>query len=56
MDLAKKPGLAEFLDWAGYLQSADLYPADTGQIPYLGALVKRHDDQVRVEDSLTGDE
>jgi MoxR-like ATPase len=55
MDLAKKPGLAELLDWAAYLQSAHVDPSDLSQVPYLGALVKRRDDQIRVTYGLAGD-
>jgi MoxR-like ATPase len=47
LDLTKKPGLSELLDWVGYLQMVQAPLADVARLPYLGALLKQHDDQVR---------
>jgi MoxR-like ATPase len=53
MELVKKPGLSELLDWVSYLHASSTAPvADDGAIPYLGALVKRHDDARRVRETL----
>jgi MoxR-like ATPase len=51
-DLVKKPGLSELLDWVSYLQatSTSLSGRDGG-VPYLSALLKRHDDARRVRES-----
>ncbi|HUN32167.1 MAG TPA: MoxR family ATPase [Trebonia sp.] len=51
MDLAKKPGLSELLDWVSYRQAVGGKPADeNGDIPHLGALLKRRDDQRRARE------
>jgi hypothetical protein len=47
MDLAKKPGLAELLDWVAYLKATGTAPAGDDGIPFLGALVKQHADVLR---------
>jgi MoxR-like ATPase len=54
LDLAKKPGLSELLDWVGYLQLAGADPAGLAQLPYAGALLKQRGDQVRATDRLAG--
>jgi MoxR-like ATPase len=52
MDLAKKPGLAELLDWAGYLDAAGTTAAEAAALPHLGALLKQRGDQQRAVDRL----
>jgi MoxR-like ATPase len=53
LDLAKKPGLSELLDWVGYLQAAGTPAEQVAALPAAGALVKQHSDQVRVSEWLT---
>ncbi|MEV4137330.1 effector-associated domain EAD1-containing protein [Dactylosporangium sp. NPDC049742] len=48
MDLERKPGLSELLDWVGYLRAVGARPADLRSLPQLGMLVKRRADQVAV--------
>jgi MoxR-like ATPase len=48
MDLTKKPGLSELLDWVRYLQVMKVKAAEIPALPYSGALLKHHGDQVRV--------
>jgi len=47
LDLSNKPGVSELLDWVGYLQAVQTPPEDIAGLPYAGALVKQHNDQVR---------
>ncbi|MEE6263138.1 AAA family ATPase [Plantactinospora sonchi] len=54
LDLAKKPGLSELLDWVGYLQATGASAESVGELPYPGALLKHHGDRTRVADWLTG--
>jgi len=54
LDLAKKPGLSELLDWVGFLQSVGADPGELDQLPYAGALLKQHGDQVRAVERLAG--
>lgn len=49
LDLAKKPGLAELLDWVAYLQATGTAPDG---VPFLGAIVKQHADELRVREIL----
>ncbi len=48
LDLAKKPGLSELLDWVSYLQAVGARPGD-GRLPYAGVLIKQHADALRLE-------
>jgi MoxR-like ATPase len=52
LDLSKKPGLSELLDWAGYLQAVKMPVEELGSLPYLGALIKQRSDEVRVREQL----
>jgi MoxR-like ATPase len=54
LDLAKKPGLSEFLDWIGYLQATETPADDVAGLPAAGALIKQHADQLRVAEWLAG--
>jgi MoxR-like ATPase len=54
MDLAKKPGLAELLDWVAYLKATGTAPGGEDGIPFLGALVKQHTDDLRVREQTGG--
>jgi MoxR-like ATPase len=47
LDLAKKPGLSELLDWAGYLHAVQTPIEQIVDLPYVGALLKLRGDQLR---------
>jgi MoxR-like ATPase len=52
LDLSKKPGLSELLDWAGYLHAVKVPVEELASVPYLGALIKQRSDEVRVREQL----
>ncbi|GLY92934.1 MoxR family ATPase [Actinoplanes sp. NBRC 103695] len=52
LDLAKKPGVSELLDWAGFLQAVDTPPDQVATLPYPEALLKQRGDQQRAVDRL----
>jgi MoxR-like ATPase len=52
LDLGKKPGLSELLDWVGYLQAVHTPLEELARVPYLGALVKQRADEMRVLEQL----
>jgi MoxR-like ATPase len=52
IDLSKKPGLSELLDWVGYLQAVSAQPEELEDLPYLGALIKQRGDELRVREQL----
>jgi MoxR-like ATPase len=52
LDLSKKPGLSELLDWVGYLQIAAIPPTEFAELPYNGALLKQRTDQRRAIENL----
>ena len=52
LDLSKKPGLSELLDWAGYLQAVKMPAEELASLPYLGALIKQRSDEMRVREQL----
>jgi MoxR-like ATPase len=47
LDLSKKPGLSELLDWVGYLAAVKTPVEDLDKLPNIGALLKRESDRVR---------
>ncbi|MBX3157217.1 MAG: MoxR family ATPase [Deltaproteobacteria bacterium] len=50
LDLAKKPGLSELLEWVGYLDAVQT-PVDViRKLPHLGILLKQLSDQNQVHD------
>ncbi|MEA5452534.1 MoxR family ATPase [Leptolyngbya sp. CCNP1308] len=52
LDLSKRPGLSELLDWVGYLEAVNT-PADKlDKLPQLGALLKQESDRKRAIESL----
>jgi len=54
LDLAKKPGLSELLDWVGYLDVTGTSAADVASLPHAGALLKQRGDQIRASERLAG--
>ena len=45
LDLSKKPGLSELLDWVGYLEAVQTPENELDRLPYLGALLKQESDR-----------
>jgi MoxR-like ATPase len=52
LDLSKKPGLSELLDWVGYLEAVQTPIAELGRLPSIGALLKQEIDQQRAMEAL----
>ena len=52
LDLAKRPGLSELLDWVGYLDAVKIPMEKLDSLPKLGALIKEESDRKRVVESL----
>ena len=52
LDLTKKPGLSELLDWVGYLHLIGIPPAEVARLPHMGVLLKQRGDQLRAVDRL----
>ena len=52
LDLSKKPGLSELLDWAGYLQATGTPPGGLAGLPNRGALLKQRSDELRALENL----
>lgn len=53
LDLSKKPGLSELLDWVGYLSAVKAPLEELGRLPYLGALLKQQRDQQQAVKEFT---
>ena len=51
LDLTKKPGLSELLDWAGYLAAVNAPVDELASLPYLGVLLKQTADQDRAREA-----
>ncbi|APR86274.1 MoxR-like ATPase [Minicystis rosea] len=45
LDLTKRPGLSELLDWVGYLDAVKTPVDKLGELPHLGLLLKQQVDQ-----------
>ena len=48
LDLSKKPGLSELIDWVAYIDKTEGAQATADDEKHLGALVKHQSDQQRV--------
>jgi MoxR-like ATPase len=48
LDLTKKPGLSELLDWVHYLEAVGATPDQVRSVPHPGALVKQYGDTLKV--------
>lgn len=53
LDLSKKPGLSELLDWVGYLEAVKTPANQLDGLPSIGALLKQEGDRKRALDTLT---
>jgi MoxR-like ATPase len=47
LDLSKRPGLSELLDWVGYLEAVQTSFDKLSELPHLGILLKHQADQQR---------
>lgn len=47
LDLSKKPGLGELIDWVGYMRAVQTPVEELDALPYLGVLLKQRSDQAR---------
>ena len=54
LDLSKRPGLSELLDWVGYLEAVKAPPDSLDELPHLGVLLKLRRDQERAREALAG--
>jgi MoxR-like ATPase len=54
IDLAKKPGLSELLDWVGFLDAINAPLDEIESLPYLGAVLKQRGDQLRAIERFAG--
>jgi MoxR-like ATPase len=52
LELVKKPGLSELLDWVGYLQAVETPLEEIESLPHVGALLKQRSDQLRALDKV----
>ncbi|MBB2947619.1 MoxR-like ATPase [Actinoplanes lutulentus] len=52
VDFAKRPGLSELLDWAGFLEAVGTPAEQVAGLPYLDALLKQRGDQIRANERL----
>jgi MoxR-like ATPase len=52
LDLAKRPGLSELLDWVGYLVAVQTPDSRLVELPHLGILLKQRADQQRAHREL----
>ena len=52
LDLSKKPGLSELLDWVGYLQATGALHEEVSDLPHLGTLIKQRSDELRARENL----
>jgi MoxR-like ATPase len=52
LDLSKKPGLSELLDWVGYLEAVQKPIEDLATLPSIGALLKQEGDRQRAMEAL----
>ena len=47
LDLSKRPGLSELLDWVGYLEAVQMSVERLEELPHIGALLKQESDKKR---------
>lgn len=52
LDLSKKPGLSELLDWVGYLEAVQKPIEELSSLPSIGALLKQESDRQRAIEAL----
>jgi MoxR-like ATPase len=52
LELTKRPGLSELLDWVGYLEAVKTPVDELATLPHVGLLLKQHVDQQRASKEL----
>ncbi len=52
LDLSKRPGLSELLDWVGYLEAVQMPVERLEELPHIGALLKQESDRKRALEKL----
>lgn len=52
LDLSKRPGLSELLDWVSYLEAVKTPIEELNKLPHLGALLKQESDRKRAVEAL----
>ncbi|MEI2580270.1 AAA family ATPase [Scytonema sp. PRP1] len=52
VDLSKRPGLSELLDWVGYLEAVKTPVEELDKLPYFGALLKQESDRQRAMEAF----
>lgn len=52
LDLSKRPGLRELLDWVGYLEAVKTPVEELDRLPYIGALLKQQSDHRRAMEAF----
>ncbi len=52
LDLSKRPGLSELLDWVGYLEAVRIPVERLEELPHLGALLKQEGDRKRAVEAM----
>lgn len=54
LDLSKKPGLSELIDWVGYLEAVKMPIEGLDQLRHMGVLLKQQIDQQRAKREFRG--
>lgn len=52
LDLSKRPGLSELLDWVGYLEAVQMPVDRLEELPHIGALLKQESDRKRAVEAM----
>jgi MoxR-like ATPase len=52
LELSKKPGLSELVDWVGYLEAVNTPIEELENLPHIGALLKRESDISRAKSAF----
>jgi hypothetical protein len=52
MDLNKKPGISELIDWVGYAKYKNLSSMELDELCYSGVLLKQRKDQQRAKQQV----
>jgi MoxR-like ATPase len=53
LDLTKRPGLSELLDWVGYLDAVQAPATKLHELPHIGLLLKQYADQQHARHALS---
>ena len=53
LQLDKKPGLSELIDWVGYMSAMNVSVEEVGRVPYSGILLKKRTDQLTAKQEIS---